>query len=362
MKENDNNRLSRFGGTAAAVLSAFLLFYLPSMLAILNRGTEPWGWTIMSMVMATLYAAMFCLNYFWLVPAMLIRSDRKLSYFLINFLLVIVLCSIMPAWFEIVHHGIPMPKHMRHQEPSVWLWIMGYIRFIIRDGVMMILSAGMAYAMRLSSQRESVRRQQLELDAERRQIEIQSLKAQLNPHFLFNSLNNIYALIGFAPDRAQTALHDLSSMLRFMIYDSSSPTVPLEKEMQFIKEYTDLMRLRLGSNVQLSCSFQEPSTPDLQIAPLLFLTLVENAFKHSGPSAAGNFIRISIQEEDDRLTCRVVNTVPENAAREMTESGVGLANVEKQLNLLYPGHHVFTTDSRDGVYAAVIGISLKRLA
>lgn len=102
---------------------------------------------------------------------------------------------------------------------------------------------------------------ELELNAEKQKIEIRSLKAQLNPHFLFNTFNNIYALIGFAPDRAQQALHDLSNMLRFMIYDSALPYVSVEKELHFISDYVELMRLRCSSSQRLGCNININAVP-----------------------------------------------------------------------------------------------------
>lgn len=360
---NDNTKLSRLGETATVILLSFLLFYLPSVLAIVNRRNEPLEWTVMSIFMGTLYTAVFCLNYFWLVPAMLIRNDRKLLYFLSNIGIIILLCGLIPVWFE-THGGLPR-RHKGGCDVTFWQYIMGYFRFVLRDSIMMVLSAALAYAMRLSRERESMRRQELELDAERRQIELKSLKAQLNPHFLFNSLNNIYALIGFAPERAQQALHDLSSMLRFMIYDSASPYVPLEKELQFIKEYVELMKLRLNSGVRLECDFMPNPSPSLRISPLLFLTLVENAFKHSSPSPAGNYIAISICERDGLLECRVENTC--SASKQQSggsgdnESGVGLANVKRQLGLLYPGSHQFSIEHTDDTFTACLSISVKAL-
>lgn len=356
---NDNNRLSRLGGTATVILLSFLLFYFPSMLAIINRGDEPLEWTLLSVIMATFYTAVFCINYFLLVPRMLIGSDNKVLYFLSNFCVIIAICSLIPVWFE-THGGLPHPRHKSQATFTLGQYMMGYLLFIIRDGIMMILAAGLAYAMRLSRERENVRRRELELNAERRQIELQSLKAQLNPHFLFNSLNNIYALIGFAPERAQQALHDLSSLLRFMIYDSSSPTVPLSKEIRFISEYVELMRLRLNRNVRLSCDVPENVPENLNIAPLLFLTLVENAFKHLAPNEDETFIEISIKTGNGKLYCEVTNSFSaedDGGETENSDHGVGLSNVKKQLGLLYPGTHTVSINGDHGIFRATISIT-----
>lgn len=334
---------------------SFLLFYFPSVLAILGSGEEPREWIAFSVLMSTFYAGVFCVNYFWLVPSILIHNDQKVLYFLINFCLIVGVCGFVPLIIESV---VGLPHHMReHGAAQTWYsFLVGYIRFVIRDGTMMVLSAALALALRLSSERENMRRKELELRGERRHMELQSLKAQLNPHFLFNSLNNIYALIGFAPDRAQLALHELSGMLRFMIYDSGTPYVPLEKELQFIASYIELMKLRLSPSVSLKCVIPDVSGGKYCIAPLLLLTLVENAFKHSAPAGEEHFIDISIRLDGCTLACRVRNSFDEG--RSETTRGVGLDNVRKQLGLIYPDRHSFMTKAEGAVFDAVLTLEL----
>ncbi len=358
-----SSRLTKKGSNATVLLLAFLLFYFPAMLAIFSGSGEPPGWIVMSISMATLYSLVFCINYFWLVPEMLVKSDKTSLYFIINIVIIVVLCSIAPI-IMLSNHHFPRMKHMQHVDPTLGMYVMEYLRFVMRDGVMMILSAGLAYATRLARERENVRRRELELNAEQRQMELQSLKAQLNPHFLFNTLNNIYALIGFAPERAQQALHDLSGMLRFMIYDSVSAYVPLEKEFSFISDYVELVKLRMSSSVKITCNIQENPDKSLTIAPLLLLTIVENAFKHCSPSEAGNFININIFENDGNLVCQVKNTVGEETTSDNSitkDSGVGLKNVRKQLDLVYPAKHSINLSKENGVYDALISISLSAL-
>lgn len=362
---NDNKFLvSRLGGTATVMLLAFLLFYLPSMLTLLSRDGEPKLWTVTGVVMATFYTLVFCINYFWLVPWTLLRNDRKSLYFIINFCIIVVVCCLVPLWFELTG-GIPMPKGHRHGNITTTQYLIGYLRFVIRDGIMMILSAALAFALRLSEARERLRRRDLELNAEKRQIELKNLKAQLNPHFLFNSINNIYALIGFAPERAQSALHELSSMLRFMIYESGSSYVSLQKEMQFISDYTALMKLRLNSNINVECNVMEFPPTDVQVTPLLFLTLVENAFKHVAPLPDGKgFIKINISIDGPNLVGSVTNSFNDSKKDDMadtSESGIGLENVRRQLRLLYPDAHTFVIDRADDTFSATISISLNSL-
>ena len=291
------------------------------------------------------------MNYFLIVPKILFGKDSRILFFTVNFVLVVFLCSLLPLWFE-AHGGLPRPRHLHGVTMTTGQLLVGYVRFIIRDGVMMILSIALAYAMCLSKAREEMRSRVLELEAERRKTELMNLKAQLNPHFLFNSLNNIYALIAIDPDKAQQSLHELSNMLRFMIYDSEAASVPLDKEIQFIRDYIRLMSLRLNPSVTLTSGFPEISDGSLHIAPLLILTLVENAFKHVALKDGKGFIDIRISLNEEGLCCHVSNSCigKSTANLEKGISGVGLKNIEKQLGLLYPSEYQLKTECIAGEY------------
>ncbi len=198
-------------GTAAVIMLAFLLFYFPSMLIFFTHDNEPKDMTTFNLLIATCYTGVFCVNYFLIVPKIFFEKDNKLLFFFLNFIIVVGLCSMLPLWFE-THGGFPRPRHLHGVKLSTGQIFMGYMSFIIRDGIMMILSIALAFAMRMSKTREEMRSRVLELEAERRNTELMSLKAQLNPHFLFNSLNNIYALIAVDSEKSQEALHELSNM------------------------------------------------------------------------------------------------------------------------------------------------------
>ncbi|MDE6648734.1 MAG: sensor histidine kinase [Muribaculaceae bacterium] len=349
-------------GTAAVILLAFLLFYFPSMLALLSKDSEPKDMTIFNILIATCYTGIFCVNYFLIVPKILFGKDNKVLFFIINLILVICLCSLLPLWFE-THGGMPRPRHLQNIPLTAGQLFMGYIRFIIRDGVMMVLSIALAYALCLSKAREEMRRRVLELEAERRNTELMSLKAQLNPHFLFNSLNNIYALIAIDADKAQQALHELSNMLRFMIYDSEAETVSLSKEMQFISDYSRLMSLRLNPSVRLTCDLPVIHDNSMKIAPLLILTLVENAFKHVAITENTGMIEIKIFFDNSWLCCTVRNTCSNDRTGNLEKgtSGVGLTNMEKQLELIYPDAYSFKTTKKNHVFMADLKIKTSAL-
>lgn len=365
---------NRLLSTATIIVLAIVLFYLPSILFQVEQGDDIWEWDFLGMLMATFYTTAFCVNYYWLVPSMLLRNSRLPLYFIVNFCLVISTMIFIPLWMEF-HGGLPKPPGKMEGDVSLWRYIAGYAGFSIRDGIMVILASALGYAIRFGKEKEDIHTQELELNAERRQIELQSLKAQLNPHFLFNSLNNIYALISFAPDRAQESLHTFSSMLRFMIYDSSGP-VDLEKEAMFIGEYVELMRLRMGETCNLEYDVSGDLPINVKIAPLLYVTLVENAFKHSARYGENYYIHICLYPERverggkrvEQLVFKVENTYSEaeddekEAEREDNEHvGVGVANVRRQLNLIYPDANSFEIQMNRGVYSAKIAIDVDAL-
>lgn len=334
------------------ILLAFLLFYFPSMLAIFDRNGGPG--LVPGLLSSTIYTSIFCLNYLWLIPGVLMRGNKTL-FLLCNLVLVMIACSLIPMWFQ-CHGGLPMPRHVAEQINSFGDYLLGYIHFVIRDGVTMVLSIALAYALRVSKEQEAMRRHQLEVESERHNIELKSLKAQLNPHFLFNAINNIYTLIGVSSDRAQKALYELSGMLRFLIYDAAADFVPLAKEFKSIRDYIELMKLRLNPSVRLDVEISEEGTDRMAVAPLLFMTLIENAFKHMGANTGGKFIAVKIGIEQEWLICRVINSCNPDVSLSLTNSGVGLANVERQLRLLYPNSAEFHHSEKDGVYTAEIKI------
>lgn len=192
---------------------------------------------------------------------------------------------------------------------------------------------------------------QRELERERAEAELSNLKSQLNPHFLFNTLNNIYSLIAFSPEKAQEAVHDLSRLLRYVLYESNQSLVPIEKDLDFLRNYIELMRIRLPRHVDLQTDI-EAATPGVMIAPLLFISLVENAFKHGVSNSQPSFIQITIQQAGDTVSCSIRNSYFPKSAGDKSGSGIGLSNLEKRLSLLYPECYHFTYGKEGENYVA----------
>ena len=193
-----------------------------------------------------------------------------------------------------------------------------------------------------------------ELEKNMVEAELNNLKSQLNPHFLFNTLNNIYSLIAFSPDRAQKAVHDLSRLLRYVLYESSQPAVSLGKEENFIRNYVELMRIRLPEHVEVKTDISI-ERPEAAIAPLLFISLIENAFKHGVSNSKPSFIHIKIQQEENKVICSIKNSYfPKEEGRDKSGSGIGLQNLQRRLDLLYPGTHIFSTEQVGDTYCSLL--------
>ena len=177
-----------------------------------------------------------------------------------------------------------------------------------------------------------------ELEKEKLRSELEYLKYQINPHFFMNCLNNIHALIDIDKDKAQTAVQELSGMMRYMLYEKSSMFVPIEKEIAFIKDFIELMRLRYTDKLEVSTDFTSEAK-GVNVPSLLFMQFVENAFKHGVTYAKKSFIYVSLGVdeacENVLFSCR--NTIPDSAKNSAnpTSGGIGIENSKKRLALLF---------------------------
>ena len=187
---------------------------------------------------------------------------------------------------------------------------------------------------------------------------MQNLKSQLNPHFLFNTLNNIYSLIAIDAERAQYAVHDLSRLLRHVLYENKQLFVPLEGEVAFMRSYIELMSLRLPGKVDLQVDLPEAGS-QVMVAPLLFISLIENAFKHGVSPTEHSFIHISLQvipSPKETVVCRIENSNYPKHDNDRSGSGIGLPNLRKRLDLLYAGKYEFRTGVEGDRYVAYLKI------
>lgn len=180
-------------------------------------------------------------------------------------------------------------------------------------------------------------KQIMQINQKKVESELQALKSQINPHFLFNSLNNIYSLSMTESGKAPAAILKLSDLMRYMLYDSNEEKVSLKQEIAFLENYIELQRLRSDRNAKIDYS-KEGSPGGLKIAPLLLLPLVENSFKHGiKGDPDGGYVRINMDIRESKLELSLENNKGKvDEVEELKNSGIGLANVKRRLELLYP--------------------------
>ena len=228
---------------------------------------------------------------------------------------------------------------------------------------MLAFVAGLSTAIRVSLRWRLTEERLVQAEREKTEAELKNLKNQLNPHFLLNTLNNIYALIAFDGARAQEAVRELGKMLRYVLYENQSAKVLLEKELDFIENYISLMRIRLSKSVEVNVRLDAGERP-IEISPLIFISLIENAFKHGVSPTEASFISISICGcADGSVVCEIQNSnFPKNET-DKSGSGIGLMQVQQRLELVYPGHYEWNQGiSDDGKsYRSVLTIQTSAL-
>lgn len=192
-------------------------------------------------------------------------------------------------------------------------------------------------------------------EQQRVETELQFLKAQVNPHFLFNAINSVYFLIRKDPDRAADTLIRLSDLLRFQLYDCTGEKIDIQRELEYLKNFIALEQVRKGEKIKVSFE-QQGELSGFEIAPFMLIPFVENAFKHvSNFSAGKNIIRIEFKRDADWFKAIIENTTDNLIKNEV--GGIGLKNVKRRLELLYPQQHELTIGEDDGKYS--VHLSLK---
>lgn len=229
----------------------------------------------------------------------------------------------------------------------------------LRDSVNFIFAIFVAFTIRNDEHITKLRQKQQEAETARREAEIRSLRNQISPHFLLNTLNNIYALAPISVERTQGVVLQLAKMLRHMLYDNQTELVTLKSEIDFISSYVDLMKLRLASNVSVNTEFVVDEAKNTKVAPFLFISLVENAFKHGVSSTEPCEINIKLGEKEGAVICDISNSNNPKQANDRSGHGVGLVQVQQRLDMTYSGRYTWTKGLEDdGLYHSVIILNM----
>jgi sensor histidine kinase YesM len=203
------------------------------------------------------------------------------------------------------------------------------------------------------------KQQEIVIEKQRRiELELEFLKSQISPHFLFNTMNNLYGLSVVKSELLPPLMLQLSDLLRYSLYETNQTFVPLEKEINYIKNYIDLEKIRIGDRLELSMNIDDTDINDVKIAPIVLIVFVENAFKHSR-----NIIdkKIKISFDLEVTNGWITFTTKNNYAAQEKDinSGIGLENIKKRLEYLYPNQYLLNIDTTDNIYTSIIKLKVK---
>lgn len=327
------------------ILVISIVFILPEVI-FSNSFTDPDHPAPSGIYIHTVvYIIVFYYNYFFLIDRLLFRK-RMLLYIVSVLIFVILLVS----GAEFLSSLTRPESHMHRQVPGNF--VMAFRNFAIS-----LLSVGLSLALKFSMRWTKIERMNEKIMSEQKDMELANLKKQLNPHFLFNTLNNIYALIQIDSKRAQNAVHQLSKMLRYALYEDSQE-VELAKDLDFVRNFIELMKLRLSANHQLSVDIPRQVSSDLKIAPLLFISLIENAFKYGMASSKPSVIMISITVTGETVRCHTENSFFPEKVADKSSSGIGLSNLKRRLDLVYSNHYNLEYGISGNMFISDLSINL----
>jgi two-component system, LytTR family, sensor kinase len=269
---------------------------------------------------------MISITNYLLIPKLL--YEKKYAWFILAFVLVVVTSSIIKM--NVLGRLLNNPQLYS---------ITGNLKARVYDNILphfFLVIAGAA--IKLMMDYGELQQRMAETAREKAAAELNFLKSQINPHFLFNSLNAVYFLIDKTNAGARNALHQFSEMLRYQLYEMNGDKIPIEKEIRYLHDYVDLQQLRNEKHYEIVFDCQ-PSVTGFSIEPLLLIPFVENAFKHiSHFKDQLNFIRIQLKHTAGELFFQVENSAEPNEHKQ-DHHGIGLKNVKRRLELLYPGKH-----------------------
>lgn len=325
--------------TLIHAISWMIILVFPLFFSDHNDYDDHWSY-IRSLAVPVSFMIVFYVNYFFLIPRFLFREQTS-RYIIFNLLLLAAVGLLLYSWQRMNippdipgFKNMPPPRHHRSSPPPWW-------KFFMREILSMIFMIGLSVAIRMSRRWAETEAARREAEKNRTEAELKNLRNQINPHFLLNTLNNIYALIAFDSEKAQQAVQELSKLLRYILYDNQQTLVPLGKEADFIRNYIELMRIRLSSHITVETRIDILSGNRTPIAPLIFISLIENAFKHGISPVEQSFIRISLFEQGKEVHCEISNSYHPKNNTDKSGSGIGLEQVSKRLELLYPGRYVW---------------------
>lgn len=369
-------------------LSWIVLYLSPVMSMYMRMSTNPhidfsWEEILNAWKFNTVWVVLFAIHNFLLAPILIIKRRTWLYTALAMLLLAVTMCTlyVMRPDHRMRHpkslppteckqcntdkecpeceYDRPYSNDPERRKPEMRLFspmpLFGPGEMVAVFGGLLLMGMNLGVKLYFRSQEDAKVLTQIEKHALERQL--QYLKYQVNPHFFMNTLNNIHALVDIDPERAKASIVELSKLMRYVLYEGNNKLTPLSREVQFLRNYVQLMSMRYTGNVSISLDVPEV-LPDSMLPPLLLVIFVENAFKHGISYRTKSFVEISLQPHADRLLFSCRNSRPEIKHDENMKGGVGLSNVRRRLDLLFPNDYTLDIKEEEDTYTVKLEIPL----
>ncbi|NEU10406.1 histidine kinase [Flavihumibacter sp. R14] len=328
----------------AAVWASILLFFM----LLSGSGKITYKAVIMVGYFGLINIATFYINYLIILPKLL--NKRKYLLCGVTIAGLVLVSGLVKYGLAIIFEDLVLVRG-ENQEHRLSFWSY-YLSAIFIGCFFMFLSTALKFMVDWFIN-EKVR---TNLENEKLTAELAFLKSQINPHFLFNTLNNIYSLAYQQSDKTPAAVLKLSEIMRYMLYESNEDMVDLSKEIRYLENYIELQRLRFKNDAYVDLQIIGEAQ-DQKIMPLVLISFVENAFKHGVATDEQHPIEISINIEPERLIFKVSNTV-HKLNKDLT-GGIGLINVKKRLDLFYHRHYNLEIDNHSDRYTSELCLDLR---
>ena len=366
-----------------------VLYLSPVMSMYMRMSTNPhidfsWKEILNAWKFNTVWVVLFSIHNFLLAPILIIKRRTWLYTALAMLLLAVTMCTlyVMRPDHRMRHpkslppteckqcntdkecpecgYDRPYSNDPERRKPEMRLFspmpLFGPGEMVAVFGGLLLMGMNLGVKLYFRSQEATEALTQIEKHALERQL--QYLKYQVNPHFFMNTLNNIHALVDIDPERAKASIVELSKLMRYVLYEGNNKLTPLSREVQFLRNYVQLMSMRYNTG-NVSISLDAPDVlPDSMLPPLLLVIFVENAFKHGISYRTKSFVEISLQPHADRLLFSCRNSRPEIKHDENMKGGVGLSNVRRRLDLLFPNDYTLDIKEEEDTYTVKLEIPL----
>lgn len=304
----------------------WVLVFMPAVILIPKDQHDPYH-ILLNLALPINMCIVFYINYLWIVPKLVLKKRYRLFFFVNTVLVIFFALLTHHAWLQL------------HPTGTSGTLLKTLTFFVARKMLLLTVPIVLATLIQQSLHWYQIEEKQKESEMQRKELELKNLQSQLNPHFLLNTLNNIYALISFDQKKAQKAVISLSELMRQMLYGNEQTDINLQDEIQFIDNYINLMRLRLPQTVEIDVRYDIPEPCRIRIAPLIFISLVENAFKHGVSLSEPCFISIHLSADDHQICFESSNSNFPKSKKDSSGHGIGLDQVQRRLDILYPENY-----------------------